>query len=142
LPPVGPAAPGIRSHLQLGEDFPATRSRDHPEVVRSWAADHGPMSYAIIWVDEGGKKSSGRLDLSPTAVVLTGTGAGAIRELAYDELTGARVERSAQLELPAEPALVLELHDGETLVIGSLEGIGALYELADDLEAARMAVLK
>lgn len=100
------------------------------------------MSYAIIWIDEGGKKSSGRLDLGRTAVVLTGTGAGAIRELAYDDLTGARVERCAQVELPAEPALVLELHDGETLVIRSLEGIGALYELADDLEAARMAVLK
>ncbi len=133
----GRRAACIRSHLQLREDFPAITSRDHPDVARSKPPDHGAMSYAIIWIDDGGMRLSGRLDLTPTAVILTGTGAGAIRELGYAEVISARVERCAQAELPPEPALVLEMHDGERLVIGSLEGVGALHELADDLEAAR-----
>lgn len=98
------------------------------------------MSYAIIWIDDGGEKSSGRLDLGPTAVILTGTGAGSVREVGYGDLRSARVERCAQLELPPKPALVLELQNGERFVIGSLEGVGALYELTDDLAAARANV--
>lgn len=98
------------------------------------------MSYAIVWSDNGGTKFSGRLDLTSAAVVLTGTGAGAagvIREVSYSDLTGARVERCGLVELPPEPALVLGTRDGERLVIGTLEGVGALYELADDLAVAR-----
>ena len=115
---MGMSVPGrrgacIRSHLQLREDFPAITSRDHPDVARSKPPDHGAMSYAIIWIDDGGMRLSGRLDLTPTAVILTGTGAGAIRELGYTEVISARVERCAQVELPPEPALVLEMHDGE-----------------------------
>jgi hypothetical protein len=98
------------------------------------------MSYAIVWSDSGGTKFSGRLDLTSAAVVLTGTGAGAagvMRELSYSDLAGARVERCGQVELPPEPALVLSTRNGERLVIGTLEGVGALYELADDVAVAR-----
>ena len=35
------------------------------------------MSYAIVWTREWRERFTGRLDLTPAAVVLTGTGAGA-----------------------------------------------------------------
>ena len=84
------------------------------------------MSYAIVWNENDGPRHTGRLDLTAAAVVLTGTGAGALalRELTYRDLTTAHLERAAQVELPSEPALVLGTQEGDRVVIGSLEGIG------------------
>jgi hypothetical protein len=97
------------------------------------------MSYAIVWNENDGPTHRGRLDLTTAAVVLTGTGAGAsaLRELTYRDLTTAHLERAVQVELPSEPALVLATMEGDRVVIGSLEGIGALHELADEVASAR-----
>ena len=97
------------------------------------------MSYAIVWTENGGLRLTGRLDLTADAVVLTGTRAGApaLRELRYGDLTTAHLERSTQVELVPGTALILGTHDGDRVVIGSLEGVGALHELGDELASAR-----
>jgi hypothetical protein len=97
------------------------------------------MSYAIVWTENDGLRLTGRLDLTAAGVVLTGirAGASAPRELSYSDLTTARLERSTHVEFPSEPALALGTQAGDRLVIGSLEGVGALHELADELAWAR-----
>jgi hypothetical protein len=102
------------------------------------------MSYAIVWTENDGMRLTGRLDLTAGAVVLTGTGDGASarRELRYGDLETAQLERSVQVELPSEPALVLGTQEGDRIIIGSLEGVGALHELADELASAREETFK
>ena len=98
------------------------------------------MSYAIVWTENDGLlRFTGRLDLTAAAVVLTGSGAGASapRGLEYGDLKTAHLERSTRVELPSEPALVLGTQEGDRVVIRSLEGVGALHELADELASAR-----
>lgn len=97
------------------------------------------MSYAIVWTENDGIRLTGRLDLTAAAVVFTGAGAGGSerREFRYRDLKTAQLERTTHVELPSEPSLVLGTQEGQRIVIGSLEGIGALHELADGLVSAR-----
>lgn len=110
-----------------------------PTSSYSAVGEDGPMSYAIVWRENDGLRHTGRLDLTDAAVVLTGTGAGAfvLRELSYGDLSTAHLERSTHVELLSEPALVVGTEEGDRFVIGSLEGVGALHELADELVSAR-----
>lgn len=98
------------------------------------------MSYAIVWSENDEPGYAGRLELTPTAVLLSGTRATppkARRELCYHDLTAVYLERRAPAKRPWEPALVLVTREGDRVAIGSLDGLGALHELADYVAGAR-----
>jgi len=120
--------------------FAATRSGVDPDAGLVHSAEDGAMSYAIVWSENDERPYTGRLELTSAAVALTGYRAGAPearRQLSLEDLEAAYLERGARAKLPWEPALVLVTRDGDRVAIGSLEGLGALHELADAVACGR-----
>ena len=98
------------------------------------------MSYAIVWRENNQPSYTGRLELTSAAVALIGIRSGsqqARRQFKLEDLTGAYLERSLRPKLEWVPALVLVTRKGDQVAIGSLEGLGALHELADAVASAR-----
>ena len=87
-------------------------------------------SYAVYWNEGSGARYAGRLDLEPGYALLAGRAADGARRLfriVFADIASVRygsgrihVERRAQ----------------SALEIGSLDGPGALYEVADRLQAS------
>lgn len=97
------------------------------------ASDHDDMAYAVIWNENDGLDRAGKLELAERGVSLQGSGEGcpeARRDVRFDELAGVYLERCAPARNSWEPALVLLTGSGDRVAIGSLEGVGALHELA------------
>lgn len=84
-------------------------------------------SYTVIW-DDGEPIESGRLELAEAGIAFH----GAVRELAvdFDEIDSVRIGRTASERIGGRPSLVLRLTGDRPLRIGSLDGLGALNELA------------
>ena len=102
--------------------------------------DHGDMSHAIVWSENDQPAYAGRVEVTPRAVVLSGRGEGrpeAHREVRFGDLVASFLERRVPAAQVCEPALVLVTRDGDRVAIGSLEGLGALHELADEVACAR-----
>lgn len=98
------------------------------------------MTYAVRWSENDGPEFAGRLALDPGGVALSGTAAGrpvAHVGLAYADLVEVYLERSAPPKHTWEPSLVLVTREGGEVAIGSLQGLGALHELAEQVATAR-----
>ena len=80
-------------------------------------------SYAVSWNGIDGMRCAGRLDLGDRAVNLIGTARGTRcdQTIAFDEIGSVRVERGR---------LQVDRHAGAALWIASLDGPGALREIA------------
>jgi hypothetical protein len=92
------------------------------------------MSYAVVWRENGGVSYAGQLALDGDCIVLSGTASGAReseRRLLFDDLVDSRLERSGA------PKLVLIGPSENRVEIASLEGTGALHELAEQLALMR-----
>jgi hypothetical protein len=89
-------------------------------------AGGGVTSYSVIW-DDGLPPEAGRLELALEGITFRGP----TRELAvpFGEIESVRVAREPAERLRGKPALVLR-RGGSFLRIGSLDGLGALNELA------------
>jgi hypothetical protein len=87
------------------------------------------MTYAVRWRENGGPSFTGGLLLTEGGLELTGTMAR--RGIGYGDLSELYLDRTP------EAALVLVTKRGDRLAIGSLQGLGALHELADRVAAAR-----
>jgi hypothetical protein len=91
------------------------------------------MSYAVVWNRPGAPEVSGRLDLRDDCVFLSGLrpwGSEAPLRVDRSELVDVHLERNG-----GGRVLVLVQADGSSLRLRSLEGAGALHELADALAA-------
>jgi len=96
------------------------------------------MTYAVVWSEDGGPPNAGSLEVADGHLLLAGrTESG--RRLPYGDLADARLERLYAERLSGRPTLVLALRDGPVLRVASVEGGGALHELADRIAAARPA---
>jgi hypothetical protein len=86
------------------------------------------MTYAVVLSADDGPGTAGRLDLEADSLAFSGGG-----RVRYADLRDIYLERR-----PAgPPALVLQSSSGDHLRIASLEGLGALHELAEELVEAR-----
>jgi hypothetical protein len=94
-------------------------------------------SYAVVWTSNGATRS-GRLELLRDCLELHG------REcplsIPYAALTGASIARGAHDRLRGLPVLALGLDSGAALRIASLEGGGALHELATKVRSAAQSI--
>jgi hypothetical protein len=91
------------------------------------------MTYAVIVSKDDGPEHIGRLEFERDC--LRHSGGRAVR---YDDLRDVYVERrSGGSTTASRPTLVLISRQGERLRIGSLEGLGALHELAGKVAEAR-----
>ncbi len=115
---------------QAGRGFPESRIAADPDARRVGPAEDAAMSYAIVWRENEGEAFAGRLALAADCVVLSGATAGAReseRRLGYEDLADVRLERRDR------PLLVLLGPGGNRVEITSLDGAGALHELAEQL---------
>jgi len=94
--------------------------------------DDAPMTYAVVVSADDGPEQPGRLELEPD--YLRFSGGDPIR---YSDLGDVYVERRVGGSDWGRPALVLISRDGERLRITSLEGLGALHELAEAVVESR-----
>jgi hypothetical protein len=94
------------------------------------------MTYAVLWSENGGPEFAGRLSLEPRGVALSGTAASC--DVAFADLTDVYLERSVPQRHTRRPLLVLVTRAGGQVEIGSLQGLGALHELTDEVMSRRL----
>lgn len=89
------------------------------------------MTYAVVVSEDGGPGSRGRLELDAHDIVFSSG-----ERLALADLRDVYLERCPS----SPPVLVMISTQGEHFRVSSLEGIGALHELAEAVVAARDGV--
>jgi hypothetical protein len=87
------------------------------------------VSYAVLWRENGGPACPGGLSLVRDGVELSGS--ARLRWVSYADVRELYLDRSEQ------PMLVLVTSGGDSFAIASLQGLGALHELADRVALAR-----
>lgn len=93
-------------------------------------------TYAVVWREATGPVYSGKLVLGLLAVELEGgapRGRHVLYRVFYDELTDVYVSRAGAERLDGRPALVLGRRTGSPLRIASVNGVGTIPELAEEL---------
>jgi hypothetical protein len=98
------------------------------------------VRYAVVWSENGGSLHAGGLELDSSSLQPTGTApskGASRRRLPHEGLDDARIERRTHLRLAGRPTPVLAFRDGGRLCLASIESVGSLHELAEQLEAGR-----
>jgi hypothetical protein len=132
---------GIRARLQAPCGFPAGRHAGKNggtygvgcPIIRA-------MSYGVVWSENEGPLHAGRLDLAGGSILFDGTSRemGRCRhELFYEELGDVWRERRREARLSKRPTLVFQRRNGSCIRVSSLDGAGALHELAERVQVAR-----
>jgi len=94
-------------------------------------------TYAVVW-DQHEAVAAGGLEVLPDGFELRGRAPRL--SVAFAEVCEAAIARGRGERLRGLPVLALRLHGGALLRIASLEGLGALHELAGHMEAAGLPV--
>ncbi len=96
----------------------------------SLAADHpwhmGRRSYAIWWKQGDEPRHAGKFELGPLHVLLSGNGNGNVA-VPLGDIASVDYHRGE---------ITIQLHQGRSIRIGSLDAPGALLELTDALRRA------
>jgi len=87
------------------------------------------MTYAVMLSADDGPATAGRLDLEPDSFSFSDG-----RRVRYGDLLDIYLERSSN----KPPSLVVQPRTGDRLRFVSLEGLGALHELAEQLYEGRV----
>jgi hypothetical protein len=88
------------------------------------------MSYAVLWSDPLSDLETGRLDLEGESLRFEGA---RVHRVYYEDIEGVRIGRHVGERLRGRPAVVVDLLGGGSLRIGSVNGVGTVSELADEL---------
>jgi len=102
------------------------------------AGMHARRYYAVLWSGREGSIGSGRLELIADRVELSS--GSELVTLPLQDVTEARIARGAGDRLRGLPVLALTCVGDEPFRIASLEGTGALYEIAALVERAAPAL--
>ena len=98
------------------------------------------LTYAVVWSENGGPAVVGSLEFAGDDLVLSGATAGtpaSSRRLPLATVSDAHLGRFAEARGGLGRGLVVLDADGGRVEIASLEGAGALHEVADHLAALR-----
>jgi hypothetical protein len=93
-------------------------------------------SYAVLWSEPRHGIEAGKLELEARSLRFEGSRgprSARIHRVAYEDIDGVRIAHGAQERLGGRPALVLDLNAGGPLRIGTVNGVGTISELADEL---------
>ncbi len=91
-------------------------------------------SYAVLWSEPRGELEAGKLELEPESIRFEGShGAGSVHRIYYDHIESVRIGRHTRERLAGRPTLVVDLDEGGPLRIGSVNGVGTVSELADEI---------
>ena len=99
--------------------------------------DHADMSsYAVLWSEPPCEVETGKLELGPESIRFEGSHGGrggGVHRVYYTDIGGVRIGHNARERLRGRPAVVVDLLEGGPLRIGSVNGVGTVAELADEL---------
>lgn len=87
-------------------------------------------SYAVLWSEPRYAVETGKLELEPESIRFEGS---RVHRVYYDDIESVRVGHHARERLGGRPAVVVDLLEGGPLRIGSVNGLGTVAELADEL---------
>ena len=104
------------------------------DVSGSCRVDHPTVAYAVVWSENDDGPRAGSLALGSDSLRFGGSPA---RELTYEEVAGARIDRRSAFRLAGRPTLVIESRAGDRFRVASLDGAGTLHELAERLLSLR-----
>ena len=93
-------------------------------------------SYAVVWNEPLCESETGKLELEPESIRFEGSHAGrhgCVHRVYYDDIACVRIGHHAGERLSGKPAVVVELEEGGSLRIGSVDGVSTVAELADEL---------
>lgn len=93
-------------------------------------------SYAVVWSESQEDVEAGKLEFEPTNLRFEGSCGSRgshVHRVYYRDIDRVRIGHRAQERLYGRPALVLDLVVGGRLRIGSVDGVGTVAELADEL---------
>jgi len=91
-------------------------------------------SYAVLWSEPLCKPETGKLELDPESIRFEGSeGGGCVHRIYYDDIDGVRIGYLQPDRLAGRPVVVVDLEEGGPLRIGSVDGVGIVSELADEL---------
>lgn len=93
-------------------------------------------SYAVLWSEPLHDVEAGKLELEPGSIRFEGSHGPCghqIHRVFYDDIAGVRIGHQAGDRLRGRPALVVDLAMGGPVRIGSVDGVGTVVELADEL---------
>jgi hypothetical protein len=93
-------------------------------------------SYAVLWSEPRHHVEAGKLELEARSLRFEGSRgprSARIHRVSYHDIDSVRVGHGAQERLGGRPAIVLDLAAGGPLRIGSVDGVGTVSELADEL---------
>lgn len=91
-------------------------------------------SYAVLWSEPLFEPETGKLELEPGSIRFEGShGGGCVHRIYYDNIEGIRIGYRQPERLAGRPAVVVDLGDGGPVRIGSVDGVGIVSELADEL---------
>lgn len=95
-----------------------------------------PSSYAVLWRSGTGSVHAGRIDLDSRHVRLVGANRAGDREtieVPRERIARVRVGRDDHERIERRASLVVELLQGEPVLLTDALGVGAVGELADRL---------
>jgi len=130
-----------RMHQRSDQWFPELRRRFGPDVALCTCRDsckmhdyreQPPTRYAVVYREEGGPSTAGRLVITGEGLLLDG-GAGDRRctlNVPFAELTEIHIGRTAAERLNGYSVLVLERRQAPSVHVAPF-GVGLLHELAD-----------
>ncbi len=93
-------------------------------------------SYAVLWSEPRHQTEAGKLEFEAKSLRFEGSRgprSARIHRVSYDDIDSVRVAHGAEERLGGRPVLVLDLAAGGPLRIGSVDGVGTVSELADEL---------
>jgi len=93
-------------------------------------------SYAVLWSEPLCELETGKLELEPESLRFEGSHqgrGGCVHRVYYEDIGAVRIGHLARERLAGKPAVVLDLLEGGPLRIGSVNGVGTVAELADEL---------
>jgi hypothetical protein len=88
------------------------------------------MSYAVLWSDALCDPEIGKLELERESFRFEGA---RIHRVYYEDIENVRIAHHTRERLRGRPAVVVDLLGGGSLRIGSVNGVGTVAELADEL---------
>jgi hypothetical protein len=96
------------------------------------------LSVPVIWVEDGGAPSAGRLDVLADRLRLDGGSVAARRQrdVLFSEIESVRFGRTNGDRINGRQAIVLALADGGSLSFAGFGRPGTLLEIAQRLESA------
>ncbi len=93
-------------------------------------------SYAVLWSEPRHEIEAGKLELEARSLRFEGSRgrrSARVHRVSYEDIDGVRIGHRKQERLGGRPAIVLDLAAGGPLRIGSVDGVGTVAELADEL---------